>query len=307
MKASSTEHLLGDNPDDITRAVEHLRDGALVALPTETVYGLAARSDREDAIQRVYAVKGRSPERALSVLVPDFEATSTLWADGPWLDAARTLATHFWPGPLTIICPALEGVSPVLRGASPNVGLRCPAHPVAQRVLQAVGIPLVAPSANLSESPSPTSAEAVAAQLDGKIAAIVQDDTTIGGLESTILSLDAKRASLVRAGAIAVADINRVLDPAWQVPERYVHTPHSSRLVPAPANDDISIEIYVQGTWRIYQADSVDALIQGLHAYLSTLNDGERGGAAWRAGSALRKDTRFAGICYLMDRYLRSR
>lgn len=307
MNELQTERLLGENPNDIARAATHLLDGALVAIPTETVYGLAARSDQEDAIRRVYDVKGRNPERALSVLVPNFDATATLWRTGPWIEAARTLATHFWPGPLTIICPALDNVSPVLRGDSPNVGLRCPAHPVAQRILQEVNLPLVAPSANLSESPSPTSAEAVAAQLDGKISAIVEDDTTIGGLESTILSLENERASLVRAGAISLVDINAVLDPTWQVPERHVHSPHSSRLVPTPASADVSIEIYAQGSWRTYEAASVDALIQGLHAYLSTLSDGERGGAAWRAGNALRNDTRFAGICYLMDRYLRNR
>lgn len=299
--------LQGSVDGDIERAAEWLRQGALVALPTETVYGLAARSDNPDAIAQVYAVKGRPSERALSVLVPDFAATAPLWQDGPWLEVARGLASHFWPGSLTIICPATPTVSTMLRGGSEGVGLRCPAHPIAQKILRNVGIPLVAPSANLSEHPSPTSAEAVAQQLQGKIAAIVDGGDALGGLESTIISLNAEGTSLIRAGALALSDINAALPKGWQISTRHVDTLNSTRLLPTSASLPTSIEVYVQGTWRVYEAESIDLLIQGLHAYLSTLSDGERGGAAWRAGDALRQDTRFAGVCFLMDRYLRNR
>src|SRR5699024_10911065 len=227
--------------------------------------------------------------------------------DGPWIESARALAAHFWPGPLTIICPAQDHVSTTLRGDLESVGLRCPAHPIAQRVLTEIGHPLVAPSANLSESPSPTTADAVQQQLAGSIAAIVDGGPSPGGLESTIIALDHEGTRLVRAGALALSVINTALPPAWQIPDRHVHTPRSTRLVPHPASSATSVEIYVQGTWRVYEEASVDALIQGLHTYLSTLSDGERSGAAWRAGSALRQDPRFAGVCYLMDRYLRNR
>lgn len=307
MTASTTARLDGTNSDDITRAAAFLRDGALVALPTETVYGLAARSDDEDAIQRVYAAKGRAPQRALSVLVPDFDTALTLWKDGPWIESARALAGRFWPGPLTIICPAMDHVSTTLRGNLESVGLRCPAHPIAQHILREVALPLVAPSANLSESPSPTSADAVEQQLGGRIAAILDGGPSPNGLESTIIALDADGTRLVRAGALALSELNAALPSSWKISDRHINAPNSTRLLPDPASHPISVEVYVQGSWRTYSEASVDALIQGLHTYLSTLSDGERSGAAWRAGSALREDPRFAGVCYLLDRYLRNR
>lgn len=306
MHDTATMRLQGADPSDIQRAVQMLRDGALVAIPTETVYGLAARSDLEDAIKAVYDVKERNPERPLSVLVRDFDTATSMWKDGPWLDAAEALATQFWPGPLTIICPAKDTVSTVLRGGANSVGLRSPAHPVAQDILTQLGVPLVAPSANPSEAPSPTNGGAVAALLSGKIAGIVDSDIASGGLESTIISLTADSATLTRAGAIALSAINDAMPSAWKIPDRHSIAPNSSRLIPQPAPHAASIEIYVQGTWRVHQAESVDALIQGLHSYLSSLSDGERGAAAWRAGDAVRQDSRFAGVCYLMDRYLRS-
>src|SRR5690625_105634 len=307
MNDATTERLDGSHRVNIERAAALLRQSQLIAIPTETVYGLAARSDDEDAIAKVYAVKGRDPGRALSVMAPNFEAASALWQEGPWLQGAEALAAQFWPGPLTIICPALAQVSQTLRGGTSGVGLRCPAHRVAQLILAEVGIPLVAPSANLSEHPSPTTAQAVADQLDGKIAAIVDGGRAAGGLESAIVAFDADGATLVRAGAIALDAINSALPPPWQIPVRHVHGPKSTCLLPTPANQPVSVDIFIQGSWRTYKEASVDALIQGLHTYLSTLSDGERGGAAWRAGDALRQDARFEGVCYLMDRYLRNR
>lgn len=306
MHEASTTRLKSVNPSDIQRAVQMLRDGSMVAIPTETVYGLAARSDLEDAIVAVYDVKNRSPERPLSVLVRDYNTAKSMWKKGPWLEAAEALATQFWPGPLTIICPANDTISATLRGGKPSVGLRSPAHPVAQQILTQLDIPLVAPSANISQAPSPTSGDAVAEQLSGKIAAIVDSPIVSGGLESSIVEITAHGATLTRAGAIALPAINAALPPAWKISERHTIALHSSRLVPAPATHPISVEIYVQGIWRTYQADTVDALIQGLHSFLSSLSDGERGAAAWRAGAELRQDSRFAGVCYLMDRYLRS-
>lgn len=306
MQEVATTRLKSVDPTDIQRAVQMLRDGLLVAIPTETVYGLAARSDLEKAIQSVYDVKSRHPERALSVLVRDYDTAKSMWDEGPWLEAAKALATHFWPGPLTIICPSNDGVSTTLRGGKPSVGLRSPAHPIAQEILTQLDIPLVAPSANISQAPSPTSGDAVAAQLSGKIAAIVDSPIVSGGLESSIVELSAHGATLTRAGAIALPAINAALPPAWKISEHHTIGLHSSRLVPSPASHPISVEIYVQGTWRAYQADTVDGLIQGLHSFLSSLSDGERGAAAWRAGTDLRQDSRFAGVCYLIDRYLRS-
>lgn len=305
MQDAVTKRFSGASSADIATAGQLLRDGGVVAIPTETVYGLSSRSDLEDAVKAVYDIKQRNPARALSVLVPDFEATHALWEDGPWIEAARALAENLWPGPLTIICPATDAVSSTLRGGAAGVGLRCPGHPVAQDILREVGVPLVAPSANISEAPSPTTGDAVAAQLSGKIAGIVDTDVASGGLESTIVALTEHGAMLTRAGAIALETINASLPDAWKISARHDVSPDSSRLLPKSAAHPTSVEIYIQGTWRVHRAASVDALIQGLHGYLSSLSDGERGGAAWRAGDALREDSRFAGVCYLMDRYLR--
>lgn len=300
-----TLYLDGQEPSDLDKAAQLLQAGKLVALPTETVYGLSACMNQPEAIARVYEVKERDSARALAVLVPSFDAAKAMWLDGPWIEAAQTLAEHFWPGPLTIICPAQAAIDTTLRGGSLNMGARCPDHPVALAILERTGIPLATPSANVSGMPSATSASSVKDQLDGKISAIVDGGACPGGLESTIVSLTADGAHLERAGALSVDIIDATLPPAWSLGSSQSDTGRHQRLIPGLAANPLSIEICVQGSWQVLERDSVDDLVRDLHNMLRPLSRGDRSGAAWRAGESVREDPRFLGICYLMNRYLR--
>ena len=175
-------------PEGIAEAARILESGGLVAVPTETVYGLAARADSAEAVAKIYAAKGRPDFNPLIVHVRD-EMQAKQYAD--WLPDAELLAELVWPGPLTFVLPRKDHVD--LAGAVtaglPTVALRCPAHPVMRALLQRLDFPLAAPSANLSGFISPTTAEHVLASLDGRIAMVLDGGPTEAGVESTILAI----------------------------------------------------------------------------------------------------------------------
>lgn len=193
----------------LNRAAELLRDGELVAFPTETVYGLGgdARSDR--AVARIYEAKGRPRFNPLIVHLPDVAAARTL---ARFDDRAERLAAAFWPGPLTLVLPLRpgSGLSPYVTAELPTVALRVPAHPVARALLRTYGGPLAAPSANPSGRVSPTRAEHVLDGLSGRIAGVVDGGACAVGVESTIVGLDGP-AQLLRHGGVPVEAIEAVL------------------------------------------------------------------------------------------------
>jgi L-threonylcarbamoyladenylate synthase len=195
---SETE-VLGADGAGVTRAAALLRAGALVALPTETVYGLAADATNPEAVAAIYAAKGRPTHNPLIVHVPDAAAAAAL-ADLGALGAR--LAAAFWPGPLTLVAPLRPGagLAPAVTAGLPSVALRVPAHPLAQAVLRAAGRPLAAPSANPSGRISPVTAAHVLAGLGGRIAAVLDGGACAVGLESTIVALDPPR--ILRAGGL---------------------------------------------------------------------------------------------------------
>lgn len=172
----------------IARAVEILLEGGLVGVPTETVYGLAARADSPEAVARIYAAKGRPDFNPLIIHVRDV-AMAKCFAD--WDERAEKLAARFWPGPLTMVLPLAEeaGLAPAVSAGLPTIALRCPVHPVMQALIEQAGVPLAAPSANRSGFVSPTSAAHVLETLDGRIDAVVDAGPTARGLESTIVAL----------------------------------------------------------------------------------------------------------------------
>lgn len=193
--------ILPVSPEAIAEAAALIRAGKPVAVPTETVYGLAADATRAEAVAAIYAAKGRPPFNPLIVHVPNLATAETL-ADLP--PAARALAERFWPGPLTIVAP-LHADSPIASLATAGlatVALRVPAHPAMQALLAAAGCPLAAPSANASGSISPTRAEHVAHSLGGRIDLILDGGATEVGLESTIVAVDGDRLRLLRPGPI---------------------------------------------------------------------------------------------------------
>lgn len=200
-------------PDDagMTRAAGVIRDGGTVAVPTETVYGLAARADDDAAVAGIYRAKGRPDFNPLIVHVPDVTAAEALAA---FDDRARALAKAFWPGPLTMVLPLREGagLAAAVSAGLPTVALRCPAHPVMQTLLKTCGLPLAAPSANRSGGVSPTSASHVAASLGDRVDLILDGGETKQGIESTIVGLRADGTwTVLRPGPITEASIASVL------------------------------------------------------------------------------------------------
>jgi L-threonylcarbamoyladenylate synthase len=185
-----------------------LRAGGLVALPTETVYGLAANALDAAAVQRIYAAKGRPSYNPLIVHVTGIDALAGVVADVTPL--ARRLAAAFWPGPLTLVLPRAAGIPDAVSAGLPTVGVRAPAHPVAQAVLAAAGLPLAAPSANPFTRISPTSAQHVVDALGDRVDLVLDGGACGVGIESTVVDATGERPVLLRPGAIGAAAIERV-------------------------------------------------------------------------------------------------
>jgi len=205
----TTLHLNANNPADIARAASLLRAGELVAIPTETVYGLAANALDEAAVAKIFAAKGRPQDNPLIVHVHDQEQALSLVKAFPF--TAQKLAEAFWPGPLTVILQRAEHIPGIVSAMLSSLALRVPAHPAALALLRAAEVPLAAPSANRSGSPSPTLASHVIDDLNGKIAAVLDGGPCTVGVESTVLDLTRETPLLLRPGGISAEQIKAVL------------------------------------------------------------------------------------------------
>ncbi|MBX9642665.1 MAG: threonylcarbamoyl-AMP synthase [Novosphingobium sp.] len=208
------------DPAGIAAAAALLRAGELVAVPTETVYGLAARADSEDAVAAIYRAKGRPSFNPLIVHVASSEQAEQI---ALFDDRARKLAQAFWPGALTLVLPlrADARIAPAVTAGLPTIALRCPAHMAMRALLSKVGLPLAAPSANRSGGVSPTTAEHVAASLAGRIPLVLDGGACSAGLESTIVALrDNGTWQLLRLGPIDAAQISAILGSAPDVMTR---------------------------------------------------------------------------------------
>ncbi len=183
-------------------AAAYVRAGELSAFPTETVYGLGADALRPDAVQKIFAAKGRPSDNPLIVHVAAGEQVERLCASVP--ASARTLMDRFWPGPLTVILQKSEAVPAVVTAGLSTVGLRWPRHPRARAFLEACETPVAAPSANRSGRPSPTTWQAVQQDLDGRIACILKGGRTEAGVESTVVDCTTTPPTVLRPGAISV-------------------------------------------------------------------------------------------------------
>lgn len=194
---------------DIAAAVVALADGQLVAFPTETVYGLGANARNAAAVARLYAAKGRPPDHPVIVHIASADDLP-LWArEVP--DAARELAAHFWPGPLTLVLKRASGVRDAITGGQDTVAVRCPAHPVALRLLRAAhaaGIDgIVAPSANRFGRISPTTAAHVREELADAVAMVLDGGACAVGIESTIVDVSGERPRVLRPGMITAEEV----------------------------------------------------------------------------------------------------
>lgn len=190
------------------KAAEIIRQGGIVGMPTETVYGLGGDAGNPEAVRAIFAAKGRPADNPLIVHIADLADWQPLVTEIPPL--AKALAKRFWPGPLTMILPRTDKVPEITAGGLDTVGVRFPAHPVAQEMIRLAGVPIAAPSGNRSGSPSPTTAAHMLADMDGRIPAIVDGGSCLCGVESTVISFD--NGSTVR-----------VLRPGFVTPEQ-LHT-----------------------------------------------------------------------------------
>jgi L-threonylcarbamoyladenylate synthase len=202
---------------EIAEAVRILRDGGLVAFPTETVYGLGADASNPDAVAKIFKVKGRPSEHPVIVHYASVQAAFDAARDVP--DAARRLAQAFWPGPLTLILHRGPGIPDAVTGGQDTVGVRVPSHPVARELLQQFGGGVAAPSANKFGRISPTRAEHVRDDLGADAAFILEGTQSEVGIESTIIDLTRGEPVLLRPGHIKPEDIERVLGAAPLAPD----------------------------------------------------------------------------------------
>lgn len=182
-----------------------MRGGGLIAVPTETVYGLAGNGLDEKAVAEIYEVKGRPEVKPLSLMVHDAASMERYCENVP--PQAYTLANKFWPGPLTIVMKATPCVPEIVRAGGETVGLRCPDHPLTLELLEKSGVPFAAPSANPSGEPSPKNADSVLKYFDGKIDAVLDGGECGIGCESTLIDLSRTPYRILRQGALPADEI----------------------------------------------------------------------------------------------------
>ncbi len=203
MSGPANTRLMPMSDEAIVEAARLVLAGQPVAVPTETVYGLAADASNAEAVARIYAAKGRPAFNPLIIHVPDLAAAERI---GRFDEQARTLARMHWPGPLTLVVPLRDnsGIASIVTAGLPTVALRVPAHPAMQALLEATKRPLAAPSANASGLISPTRASHVVASLNGRIPLVIDGGATQRGIESTIVAATDGRLRLLRRGPVEV-------------------------------------------------------------------------------------------------------
>lgn len=204
-----------------------IRGGGLVVFPTETVYGLGANAFDGEACLRIFAAKGRPADNPLIVHIASVSMLDGVAAETE--DAARRLFAAFSPGPLTIILPRASHIPDAVTAGLPTVGVRIPSHPVAQALLDAAGVPVAAPSANLSGRPSPTDFETAVEQMSGRADAVLDGGACEHGLESTIVRVEAEKVRVLREGAVTREMIAEVLSAEGQE-----ELPSEAMAAPAP-------------------------------------------------------------------------
>lgn len=213
----ATSPTLGTSVNQKTMAAEHellrcaeiIRQGGLVAFPTETVYGLGANAFNADAVAKIFELKGRPRFDPLIVHIAEPAQIGALVAHVPQL--ARELIDRFWPGPLSLVLPKNDSVPDIVTAGLPSVAIRCPAHPVARRLIELAGSPIAAPSANLFCTVSPTTAQHVMDQFGDRLPHVIDGGPCPVGVESAVVSFLGKRPALLRPGGVSAEEIEAVI------------------------------------------------------------------------------------------------
>lgn len=208
--------------EELRYGAETLRNGGTVIFPTETVYGLGANALDENAIKKIFEAKGRPSDNPLIVHVVKTEDINELVRELP--QKAEKLISEFWPGPLTLIFKKASIVSEIVTGGLDTVAIRMPAHPIAKLLIELAGVPVAAPSANLSGKPSPTMEEHVINDMKGRVDAIICGGDADVGVESTVLDITSDIPMILRPGGVTKEDLEKVIgkvdvDPALQKSE----------------------------------------------------------------------------------------
>jgi L-threonylcarbamoyladenylate synthase len=209
MAEMKTRVLSADDPQTIPRARRRLQSGQVVAFPTDTVYGIGAHAFQPEAVAALYAVKGRPADKAIPILVAQIEDVARVARAVP--PVAWRLVERFWPGGLTLVLPRSDRVPAIVTAGGDTVAVRCPDHPLPLALMNAVGAPLAATSANLSGQPSPATARQVIEQLAGRLPLIIDGGECPGGVASTVVDLSVSPPRLLRAGAIPTEDLRALL------------------------------------------------------------------------------------------------
>lgn len=204
-----TQILSTTDPNAFTYAVQLLREHRVIAFPTDTVYGVGAHGFNERAIEQLFVVKTRERGKAIPYLLSDAEQLNVVAREIP--ATARLLATKFWPGALTLVVPASARVPKILIAGGDTVAVRVPNNRVTRALIDALGVPLAATSANISGGRDPANAAEVLAQLDGRIPLILDGGATRGNVPSTVVDVTVNPPKVLRVGALAVEEIERVL------------------------------------------------------------------------------------------------
>ena len=287
--------------------------GRLLALPTETVYGLAAPIDRAELIERVFSLKGRPMDHPLIVHVGSLDQARSCVVS--WPDAADALSQAFWPGPLTMVLPKSDRVSAAITAGQPTVALRMPDHPLALQLLEAAGVPLVAPSANRFTRLSPTRAADVAAAFDERDVEVVDGGPCQVGIESTIVLLDGETrgARVLRPGTIPADRLAAVLPTGWHCSDADGTTTRSPGQMAAHYRPDrpLRVEVLSDAEARSQRRDglgssttvavielpaSPDQAARSLYAALRDASKGEVGELVVLLTRAEQDDPAWAGL-----------
>ncbi|HEU4782620.1 MAG TPA: L-threonylcarbamoyladenylate synthase [Ktedonobacterales bacterium] len=265
-------------PDAIALAANLLRAGEVVAFPTETVYGLGADATSETALRRIFAAKERPLSDPLIVHLADASHLPEVARAIP--PEAKRLAERFWPGPLTLVLPRLARIPALVAAGGDTVGVRVPAHPVAQALLRAADLPIAAPSANRFMHTSPTTAAHVLADLDGRIACILDGGPTMVGVESTVVDLTSSPPRLLRPGGVTLEALRAIL-PDLYASTHAQNAPHDTPESAAPAHAPGQMARHYAPHTRlvVFDATGAEALAAMLALAAEAQTHGERVGA----------------------------
>lgn len=224
-------YLSEDREKSIQKAAEILKNGGVVAIPTETVYGLAANACDDNAIKAVFTAKGRPQDNPLIVHIDSMDMFSKVAKNIP--EKAFACAKKFWPGPLTMVLSSAGFVSKSVSAGLSTVAVRMPSDKTARDIITAAGLPLAAPSANISGSPSPVTAEHVVSDLSGKIDAVIMGERCSVGVESTVVQIDESGARLLRPGAVTVEMLKEIF-PDIIIDKAILSEPEEGKEVASP-------------------------------------------------------------------------